>query len=65
VNAADCENIRIIAKMDNRAVELIMGDGNFGRRYRNFVSHYREMQRRSPGVRLFDLRLADRIAAED
>ncbi len=65
VNAADCENIRIITKMDNRAVELIMGDTNFASRYRNFVAHYREMQRRSPGVKVFDLRLADRIAAED
>jgi cell division protein FtsQ len=65
VNAADCENIRIITRMDNRAVELIMGDSNFARRYRNFVSHYREMRRRSPGVKVFDLRLADRIAAEE
>ncbi len=65
VNAADCENVRIVTKMDNRAVELIMGDGNFGARYRNFVKHYPEMQRRSPGVKVFDLRLADRIAAEE
>ncbi len=65
VNAADCENIRIIMKMDRRAVELILGEGNFARRYRNFVNHYPEMQRRSPGVKVFDLRLADRIAAEE
>ena len=65
VNAADCENIRVVARIENRAVELILGDDHFARRYRNFVVHYPEMQRRSPGVKVFDLRLADRIAAED
>jgi len=26
--------------VENRAVELMMGDGNFARRYQNFLSHY-------------------------
>lgn len=65
VNAADLENLRVIAKVDNRAVELIMGDGNFGRRYQNFVSHYPEISKQSPDVKTFDLRLDDRITAKD
>ena len=65
VNAADPDNIRLVSQMNHRAVDLIMGDGNFGVRYKNFVNHYGDMLKRSPGARTFDLRLADRIAAED
>ena len=65
VNATDPDNIRMVAQVERHAVELIMGDANFGARYRNFIKHYPEIQKRSPGARMFDLRLADRIAAED
>jgi cell division protein FtsQ len=65
VNAADPDNIRMVAQLNHRAVDLIMGDGNFGVRYRNFLNHYAEIERRSPGAKIFDLRMADRIAAED
>ena len=65
VNAADLENLRVIAKVGDRAVELILGDTNFGRRYQNFLSHYAEIRRQSPDVKTFDLRLDDRITAKD
>ncbi len=65
VNAADLENMRVTAKVDNRAVELILGDANFGRRYQNFLSHYAEIRKQSPNVKTFDLRLDDRITAKD
>jgi cell division protein FtsQ len=65
VNAADLENLRIVARVDNRAVELILGDSNFGRRYQNFVTHYPEIRKQSPEVKVFDLRLDDRITAKD
>jgi cell division protein FtsQ len=64
VDAADTENIRIVAQVDSSAVELMMGDGNFARRYQNFLSHYPEIKRRSPEVKMFDLRLDDRITAK-
>lgn len=53
----------ITAKMDRRAVTLMMGDRNFGSRVSNFISHYPEIQRRMPGAWKFDLRLDDRITA--
>jgi len=65
VNAADLENMRVIAKVDHRAVELILGDANFGRRYQNFLNHYAEIRKQSPDVKTFDLRLDDRITAKD
>src|SRR5271157_5861120 len=40
VNAADPDNVRIVVQVENRAVELLMGDGNFARRYQNFLAHY-------------------------
>jgi cell division protein FtsQ len=63
VDASDPDNILIVAQIENRAVELMMGDGNFARRYQNFLSHYSEIRKRSPGVKAFDLRLDDRITA--
>ena len=65
VNAADPDNIRVVASVDRGAVELIMGDQNLGARYRNFMKHYPEIRKRFPAARTFDLRLADRIAPED
>jgi cell division protein FtsQ len=65
VNAADLNNIRIVAQVDRHAMEFILGDGNFGRRYRTFLAHYEEIKRRSPEVRTFDLRLNDRITAKN
>jgi hypothetical protein len=44
---------------------LILGDGNYARRYQNFLSHYPEIRKRSAEVKTFDLRLDDRITAKD
>ena len=65
VNAADTDNIRIVAQVENRAVELMMGDGNFARRYQNFLAHYPEIGKRSPNVKSFDLRLDGQVTAKD
>jgi cell division protein FtsQ len=65
VNVADLENIRIVAQVEARALELIIGDANFARRYQNFLNHYPEIRKRSPEVKTFDLRLDDRITAKD
>ena len=65
VDATDVNNIRIVAQVDDRAVELLLGDSDFGRRYQNFLSHYAEIRKRSPEVKRFDLRLDDRITARE
>jgi cell division protein FtsQ len=65
VNVGDTENIRIVAQVETRALELILGDANFARRYQNFLNHYPEIRKRSPEVKTFDLRLDDRITAKD
>ncbi|MBV9507039.1 MAG: FtsQ-type POTRA domain-containing protein [Acidobacteriia bacterium] len=65
VDATDPDNVRVVAQVGNRAFHLLMGDTNFGRRYQNFLNHYSEIQKHSPAVRIFDLRLEDRITAKE
>ena len=65
VNASDPANLRLIAQIGGRAVELHMGDRNYSPRYANFLNHYPEIHRRSPAVKIFDLRLDDRILAKE
>jgi cell division protein FtsQ len=64
VNVSDPNNLRIVARVEGRTVELILGDANFARRYQNFVTHYSEIRKRSPEIVAFDLRLDDRITAK-
>ena len=65
VDARDPDNIRIVAQVEGRTVELLLGDGNYGRRYQNFLNHYSEIQKRSPEVKIFDLRLDGRITTRE
>ena len=65
VNVADPDDIRIIAQVEHHAVELLLGDTNFGRRYQNFLKFYPDIQKQSPGGKVFDLRLDGRITAKD
>jgi len=65
VNASDPDDIRIVAQVDDRALELMLGDSDFGRRYQNFLNHYPEIRKRSPEGKKFDLRLEDRITAKE
>jgi cell division protein FtsQ len=65
VDAADPDNIRVVAQVEHRAISLLLGDGNFARRYQNFVSHYPEIRKRSPEAKAFDLRLDDRITVKE
>jgi cell division protein FtsQ len=65
VNAVDPSNLRVVAQLDNRVLELILGEDNLGARYRNFLAHYAEIRKRSPEVKVFDLRLDDRITARE
>lgn len=59
----DRQDLVITAKMESRAVMLLMGDHNFGARLSGFINHYQEIERRMPGTWKFDLRLDDRITA--
>jgi cell division protein FtsQ len=65
VNASDPDDMSVVVKLDMRAMTVLLGDVNFGRRYRNFVNHYPEIRQQSPDGKTFDLRLDDRITVKD
>lgn len=64
VNAASVEDLRVIAEVDRRLIELWMGDRNYASRFQNFLSRYAEIRKTSPEAKIFDLRLDDRITAK-
>jgi cell division protein FtsQ len=61
-NAASAQDIRIIADVEGRGLELWLGDQHFRSRYQNFLNHYDEIKNHSDNARIFDLRLDDRIS---
>ncbi len=65
VDASDPAGLRIVAQVENRAVNLIMGDGDFARKYQNFLRNFPEIQKRSPEAKVFDLTLQDRITVKE
>jgi cell division protein FtsQ len=65
VDVTDPDSIKVVAQVGNRALELLLGDSDFARRYQNFLSHYPEIEKHSPDVKVFDLRLEDRITAKE
>jgi cell division protein FtsQ len=64
VDVADTGNLAVLARVDRRAIELLMGGGDFARHYRNFLNHYPEIQKGSPDVGTFDLRWDGHILAK-
>jgi len=65
VDMADRDNVKITQPYDGRVVSLLLGDQDFGLRYRNFVNHYGEIKQKLPDARTLDLRLEDRITVVD
>jgi len=61
VNSAEPEDLRVVIGVEGRALELWMGDRNFGRRLENFLNHYPEIRKHSGNVTKFDLRLDGRV----
>lgn len=65
INAADPDNLTVVAQVEGRPLELKLGDGNYAKRLQNFLLHYPEIRRHAANVTTFDLRLDDRITAEE
>ena len=65
INAAATEDMRIIAQVSGRAVELELGEASFAARLKEFIDHYPEIRRKSPQATSFDLRMENNIIAKD
>jgi len=61
VDVSDGDNLKVSQPYDGRILTLLLGDRNFAARYRNFLTHYSQIQQRLPGAAVLDLRLEDRI----
>jgi cell division protein FtsQ len=55
-------DLSAVTQVGGRAVELLLGGGDFARRYQAFVNNYSEIHSQSPEATVFDLRLDGRIA---
>ena len=65
VDVSDPDNLVVIEVVQGRAVRLLLGNRNYLQRMNNFMDHYSDIIRRLPGARAFDLRLDDRITAQN
>jgi hypothetical protein len=65
VDVTDPGDLRIVARAGDHTVDLRMGGEDFARHYQDFVNHYPEIQTRSPGVKMFDLRVDGLITARE
>ena len=65
INAANTEDMRLLLKLDGRALELDLGDSGFARRVQHFLNHYAEVRRKSPAVTVFNLRLENTIITKE
>ena len=61
IDVSDGDNLKVSQPYDGRSLTLLLGDRNFAARYRNFLTHYSQIQQRLPGAAVLDLRLEDRI----
>ncbi|MDE3196642.1 MAG: cell division protein FtsQ, partial [Acidobacteriota bacterium] len=63
IDAANAQDMRVIADVNGESVELWLGDQHFRSRYRNFVSRFPDIRRRGDRSGVFDLRMDDRISS--
>jgi cell division protein FtsQ len=65
VDVSDPDNLVVTEVAQGRAVRLLLGNRNYLSRLNNFMDHYPDISRRLPSARTFDLRLDDRITAQN
>ncbi len=65
INTAAPDDLTVVAQVEGRLLELKLGDGNYAKRLQNFLLHYPEIRKRAGNVKVFDLRLDDRITAKE
>lgn len=63
VDVQDVANLGVVLKVEDRSVNLLMGDQNFKKRMQNFLRHYPGMRKRVPNAHTFDLRIEGQITA--
>jgi cell division protein FtsQ len=57
VNVADPNNLVVAEHIDNRVVNLMLGDENYADRLQNFLANYEEIEAKRPDAKTLDLRV--------
>lgn len=57
VDVSDPNNLVVAQHMDNRVLNLMMGDENYSTRMSNFINNYNEIKSKRPDAVNFDLRV--------
>jgi cell division protein FtsQ len=63
IDVADVDNTRLVQSFDGRAITLVLGGGEFGRRYQKFLDNAQHIREHLPHAVTLDLRLKNRIMA--
>ena len=61
VDVSDPNNLVVAEHVDNRVVNLMIGDENYSARMSNFLNNYNEIRMKRPDATTFDLRVDDMI----
>jgi cell division protein FtsQ len=61
VDASDPNNLVVARHMDDRVLNLMMGDENYSTRMSNFINNYNEIKSKRPDAANFDLRVDNMI----
>ena len=61
VDAADLDNLKIMVKMNDRAVRLMLGDHNYRIRLQTFLDRFEEIRKRTSNTSVVDMRVDNHI----
>ncbi len=63
IDVSDPNNLVVAEHVDNRVVNLMLGDDNYADRIRNFLANYQEIKAKRPETKTLDLRVDGIITA--
>jgi Cell division protein FtsQ len=63
ISVSDPNNLVVAEHVNNRVVNLMLGDENYSERLQNFLTNYNEIEKKRPDARTLDLRVDGLITA--
>ena len=61
VDVADLDNLKIMVKMDDRAVRLMLGDHDYRLRFQTFLDRFEDIRKRTSNTSMIDMRVDKHI----
>jgi len=63
IDVTALENLQVTFPVEGTALTLILGEGHYGVKLRNFFANYEAIRQRLPWAKVLDLRVEDRVTA--